>query len=219
MVAQVKSVLKVEPTEADCKGLERALRSINEEKFDGQLKISARWEIPSAVEPCDIDKELCNLPESDQLQIIAATQAYAERNFQLAHDLIKPMCKYEMRSIIGLYTSVLRHIKDEVWFHTSQKLWISDADLIKPAVASIELRDGVEQILVHPALSSIGLKAPRYVLNYVLFHEALHKVLETTSFNPHPPLFRKFERRIEKREEAVAWLIKHRFATIEDTIV
>lgn len=219
MVALAKRVLSTEPTESDHTLLDRALAKINSERFSNQLTITARWAIPSAVEPRDLSQELNALPPDEQKQVADAMQAYAERDFARARDLIKPLCHYELRPIIGLYTSTLRHLKEDIWFNTSQSVWVSDPDSIAPAVASIEVKDDLEQILVHPALSSIGLKAPRYVINYVLFHECLHKALGTSGYNPHPPLFRRFEALAERRESAIAWLRKHRFATIEDVVV
>lgn len=219
MVAQAKRVLSIEPTEADKKLLESAFAKINRERFSNQLTITARWAIPSAVEPRDPSEDLKALPEADQLQVAEALQAYAERDFERARDLIQPFCHYELRPIIGLYTSAMRHLKQDIWFNTSRSIWVADPDSVAPAVASIEVVDDLEQILVHPALSSIGLKAPRYVLNYVLHHEGLHKFLGTAAYNPHPTLFRRLEAMAERREHAVAWLRKHRFSTIEDLVV
>lgn len=219
MVAPAKRVLKIEPTESDQLQLRQAFNTINRERFDNQLKITARWAIPSAVEPRDPSAELKLLPEEEQLQVASAMQAYAERNFEKAKELLKPLCHYELRAIIGLYTSSIRHLKEDIWFNTSQSIWVNDPDSLAPAAASIEVKDGVEQILVHPALSSLGLNAPKYVVNYVLHHECLHKVLDTTSYNPHPPIFRRMEKLAPRRESAVEWLRKHRFSTIEDIVV
>jgi hypothetical protein len=219
MVALAKRVLSIEPTESDQALLDRALAKINSERFNNQLTITARWAIPSAVEPRDLSQELNALPHEEQLRVADAMQAYAERDFARARDLIKPLCRYELRPIIGLYTSALRHLKEDIWFNTSQSVWVNDPDSIAPAVASIEVKDDLEQILVHPSLSSIGLKAPRYVINYVLYHECIHKALNTTAYNPHPPLFRRLESLADRREDAIAWLRKHKFATIEDVVV
>ncbi len=218
MVAPAKRVLKNEPTENDQLQLQQALNTINRERFDNQLIITARWGIPSAVEPRDPSAEIKALPPEEQLQVASAMQAYAERDFERAKELLKPLCHYELRAIIGLYTSIIRHLKEDIWFNTSQSIWINDPDALAPAAASIELKDDIEQIFVHPALSSIGMKAPRYVINYVLYHECLHKILDTTSFNPHPPIFRRMEKLAPRRESAVEWLRKHRFSTIEDLV-
>lgn len=219
MVAAAKRVLSIEPTDADQQMLDRALAKINSERFSNQLTITARWGIPSAVEPRNQTQELNALPLEEQQQVAAAMQAYAERDFGTARKLIEPLCHYELRPIIGLYTSCLRHLKTDIWFNTSQSLWVSDPDSLAPAVASIEVHNDNEQIRVHPSLSSIGMKAPRYVINYALYHECLHKVLGTSAHNPHPPLFRRMEALCERRECAIAWLRKNRFSTIEDLIV
>ncbi|MFL1449111.1 hypothetical protein ACI77O_12020 [Pseudomonas tritici] len=216
MGAQVKRTLAIQPTEKDNLLLQECLALINSERFNNQLKIKARWEYPSAVEPRDPSEELSLLPPNDQATVAQAMQAYAERDFKTAKDLLEPFCHYELRQINGLYTSAMRHLKMNIWFSTSKIIWRHDPEAIAPAVASIEIKDEVEEILVHPALSSIGHKAPKYVLCYVLFHEGLHKILGTKHYNPHPPLFRRLEGTAQRRDCAVAWLRKHRFSTIED---
>lgn len=215
-VPQVKQTLKIQPTEKDNLLLQQCLAAINNERFSNKLEVNARWDYPSAVEPRDPSEELKHLPESEQALIAQAIQAYAERDWDKAKKLLKPFCQYELRHINSLYISTLRHLKEPIWFNTSQKIWHNDPESIAPAVASIEIRNDVEEILVSPALSSIGYKAPRYVLSYVLFHEGLHKILGTKHYNPHPPLFRRLEATAYRRDCAVAWLRKHRFSTIED---
>ena len=216
MAAQAKRILTIQPTEKDILQLQQCLAVINRERFNDQLSIKARWDYPSAVEPRIPAEELKLLPPGDQALVAQAIQAYAERDFGTAKELLEPFCHYELRLINGLYTSAMRHLKLPIWFNTSQTIWKNDPEAIAPAVASIEIKDEVEGILVHPALSSIGYKAPRYVLCYVLFHESLHKALGTKHYNPHPPLFRRLEATAHRRDCAVAWLRKHRFSTIED---
>tara|TARA_R110002124_G_scaffold128157_23_gene288790 strand:+ start:18787 stop:19446 length:660 start_codon:yes stop_codon:yes gene_type:complete len=216
MVAQPKRVLSTEPSEQDQLVLRNELKTINEDRFNGQLSIDARWAIPSAVEPRDPAEEIKLLSKADQKTVSDAMQAYAEREFAKAKKLLEPLCKYEVRTIVGLYTSIIRHLKEDIWFNTSQSIWVNDPDSLTPAAASTELKDNQEFILVHPALGSIGLKAPKYVLSYVLYHECLHKALNTSAFNPHPDIFRRLEKLDPNRERAVAWLRKNRFSTIED---
>lgn len=216
MAAQAKRVLSIAPPQQDMDFLNEALAKINALRFGNQLKIGVRWAIPSAVEPRDPAEEVQSLPKEDQAIVASAIQAYAERDFVKAKQLIEPLCAYELKAIIGLYTSIIRHLKEDIWFSTSKNLWIKDPHAIAPAAASIEVIDGEEYIHVHPALSSIGLKAPHYVINYVLHHECLHKILDTSSFNPHPTLFRRLERSFPKRASAVEWLRKHRFSTIDE---
>lgn len=211
-----KRTLSTAPSEADQALLERAMAKINQDRFSNQLSIPVRWAIPSAVEAREHSDQLKSLPKEDQDRVAAAMQAYAERDFARARDLIQPLCGYGLRPINGLYISTLRHLRDESWFALSQRVWVPDTNA--PAAASIESEKGVEVIRVHPSLSSSGLKAPRFVLNYVLYHEGLHKLLDTTPYNPHPPLFRQLEALIERREDAITWLRKHRFATIEEII-
>jgi hypothetical protein len=213
---QAKQILKILPTEKDQILLQQCLTAINNERFNDKLTVCARWDYPSAVEPRDPSEELKLLPPEDQARVAQAIQAYAERNWLLAKELLQPFCHYELRHINGLYTSTIRHLKEPIWFNTSQTIWQNDPEAIAPAVASIEIKNQVEEILVHPALSSIGYKAPRYVLSYVIFHEGLHKILGTKHYNPHPPLFRRLEATAYRRDCAVAWLRKHRFSTIED---
>lgn len=216
MAAQAKRKLSIEPPKHDVDFLKDAMEKINDQRFGNQLNIDVRWAIPSAVEPRDPAEEINSLPKDDQAIVAAAIQAYGERNFTKAKELIEPLCSYELKTIIGLYTSIIRHLKEDIWFNTSQNIWIQDPEAVAPAAASIEVQDGEECILVHPALSSIGLKAPHYVIHYVLHHECLHKILETTSYNPHPPLFRRMESSFPKRKNAVDWLRKHRFSTIDE---
>lgn len=216
MAAQAKRILTNLPTEKDTRLLQKCLAAINQERFNNRLTVNARWDYPSAVEPRDPAEELKQLPPEEQALVAKAMQAYAERNFKAAKELLQPFCHYEMRHINALYTSTIRHLKEPIWFNTSQTIWKNDPEAIASAVASIEIKDEVEEILVHPALSSIGYKAPHYVISYVLFHEGLHKILNTKHYNPHPPLFRRLEATAHRRDCAVAWLRKHRFSTIED---
>lgn len=218
MVVPAKRTLTIQPTEKDHLLLQQSLAAINKERFNDQLTIKARWDYPSAVEPRDPSEEIKLLPLDEQHQVAEAIQAYAERDFKRAKKLLQPFCHYELRQIIGLYTSTLRHLKEPIWFNTSQSIWLNNPEAIAPAVASIEVRNDVEEILVHPGLSSIGYKAPRYVINYALYHEGLHKILGTKHYNPHPALFRRMERLAPRRECAIAWLRKHRFSTIEDIV-
>lgn len=219
MAAQAKRILSVVPTSQDNAVLENELNAINRDRFNNLLKIEARWAIPSAVEPRDPSEEIKLLPERDQATVADAMQAYAERDFLKAKEILEPLCRYEVRPIVGLYTSIIRHLKEDIWFNTSKSIWINDPEFLAPAAASTEVKDNEELILVHPVLSSIGLKAPKYVLSYVLYHECLHKALGTTPFNPHPEIFRRLERLIPKRQNAVLWLKKHKFSTIEDRSV
>jgi len=215
-VPQAKQTLKICPTEKDQLLLQQCLKAINAERFSNKLLVNARWDYPSAVEPRAPSEELKLLPADEQKQVAAAIQAYAERDWAKAKELLHPLCLYELRHINSLYTSTLRHLKEAVWFNASQAIWTSNQDAIAPACASIEFKNDVEEILVSPALSSIGYKAPHYVISYVLFHEGLHKILGTKHYNPHPPLFRRLEATAYRRDCAVAWLRKHRFSTIED---
>lgn len=215
---QAKRTLSISPTQSDQLLLEQVFDAINRERFNDRLTVKARWDYPSAVEPRDPSDELKILPAGEQQQVAKAIQAYAEKNYQLAKQLVEPFLHYELRTINGLYTSAIRHLKEPIWFKTSQTVWVMDSEAVAPAVASIEVRNEVEEILVHPSLSSIGYKAPRYVLAYVLFHEGLHKILGTKHNNPHPPLFRRMEACAPRRDCAVAWLRKHKFSTIEDLV-
>lgn len=215
-VQQAKRTLSISPTEKDQLLLENCFAAINKERFNNRLTVKARWDYPSAVEPRDDAEELKLLPPDEHSQVAKAIQAYAEKDFQTAKELLQPFCHYELRHINGLYTSAIRHLKEPIWFNTSQTIWKADPEAVAPAVASIEIKNDVEEILVHPALSSIGYKAPRYVLAYVIYHEGLHKILGTKHYNPHPPLFRRMEACAPRRDCAVAWLRKHKFSTIED---
>lgn len=215
---QAKQILKIRPTEKDDVLLHQCFTAINGERFANQVKINARWDYPSAVEPRDPAGELDLLPTHEQAQVARAIQAYAERDWKLAKRLLHPFSNYELRQVKQLYISTLRHLKEPIWFPTSQQIWQADPETVAPAVASIEIVNEVEEILVSPALSSIGYKAPKFVVSYVVFHEMMHKVLDTKAYNPHPRLFRRMEATAYRRDCAVAWLRKHRFSTIEDLV-
>ena len=115
---QAKRTLIIQPTEKDNLQLQKRLAAINKDRFNGKLTVSARWDYPSAVEPRDPSDELKLLPPEEQAQVAKAIQAYAEKDFKRAKELLLPFCHYELRQINGLYTSALRHLKEPIWFNT-----------------------------------------------------------------------------------------------------
>jgi hypothetical protein len=60
---------------------------------------------------------------------------------------------------------------------------------------------------LHPKL--VRLRAPKYVLFYLIFHEVLHLVMPPHGLNSHHKFFRIAERLCPKYLQSNDWLVRH----------
>lgn len=214
-IARLSSV-----AEPDSALLSRLCSSVNQTYFAGQLSIAARWDVPSASESPEPVLDITKLTQQQLAGLTNAVQAFQDRRFESAKELVIPFVQQGIREASHLYVRCLMELKDPTWCDVAKRLnKVCTDSLIVPA-GSTEIVDGEETILIHPALSkSSGYGAPRYVIRYVLFHEQLHKFVDTRPANPHPEIFRNMERACIDRPLAIEWLQKHQFSTIEDALV
>jgi len=203
--------------EADSALLSRLCTIVNQTHFGGKLSIDARWEVPSASESPEPKLDISKLSKVQVAELTKAVQAFADRDFGKAKELIIPFAQQGISEASHLHIRCLVELKDPTWSDVAAHYnRVCTDSLIVPA-GSTEIVDGIETILIHPALSkSTGYGAPRYVLRYVLYHEQLHKFLDTSPDNPHPDIFRDMEQACKDRQLAIQWLQKHQFSTIED---
>lgn len=206
--------------EPDSALLSKLCTFVNQTYFSGKISIAARWDVPSASESPEPVLDLKKLNKQQIAELTSAVEAYAQRQFERAKNLIIPFAQQGIREASHLYVRCLMELKDPSWSEAAKRLnKVCTDSLIVPA-GSTEIVDGAETILIHPALSkSAGYGAPRYVIRYVIFHEQLHKFMGTSPSNPHPPLFKEMEQACTDRPLAIEWLQKHQFSTIEDALV
>ncbi|KZN20610.1 MULTISPECIES: M48 family metallopeptidase [Pseudomonas] len=206
--------------EHDSALLSRLCASVNQTYFSGKISIAARWDVPSASESPEPVLDISKLSQTQLAGLTKAVEAFAKRNFEAAKALIIPLAQQGIREASHLYVRCLMELKDPSWSEAAKRLNKVCTDTLIVPAGSTEIVDGAEYIHIHPALSkSAGYNAPRYVIRYVLFHEQLHKFMRTSPSNPHPPLFKEMEQACTDRPEAIAWLQKHQFSTIEDALV
>jgi hypothetical protein len=71
----------------------------------------------------------------------------------------------------------------------------------------------INKIYIHPMIGES--ECPRFVMSYLLHHEMLHLEFPPNASNPHPPEFMERERAFPKRDQALSWLRRHEFPTME----
>ncbi len=200
--------------------LQRIYREVNRAHYSGRICIPVRWEIPSASEAPEPPRKLSTLTPNEMKRVQMAVAAYERREFESAKELILPLTGIGVTDTDQFYIRILMASNDPTWSAVATRINQVSADTLFVPAASTEVVDSVEVIYVHPALSkSAGYNAPIYVLKYVLFHELLHKFLNTSPNDPHPELFRTMEKAVPDRAKAIAWLQAHQFSTVEDSPV
>lgn len=197
--------------------LSRISAEVNQLHFKGSINTPVRWEIPSASEAPEPILDLRGLSSAERMELTRAVQAFADRRFMDAERLIKPFTDRGLRAAEQLYVRILIELGDDSWQEAAARFNRVCKDTLYVPAGSTEILDCGEQILIHPSLSrSCGYGAPRYVLRYVVFHEKLHKFLNTSASNPHPPIFRMMEQTFLDRGKAIEWLQQHHFSTTDD---
>jgi hypothetical protein len=206
--------------EQDSALLSRLCTYVNQTYFSGKVSIAARWDVPSASESPEPILDISKLTQQQVAGLTKAVEAYAKRQFESAKALIIPFAQQGIREASHLYVRCLMELKDPTWNEAAKRLNKVCCDSLIVPAGSTEIVEGVEAILIHPALSkSAGYGAPRYVIRYVIFHEQLHKFVGTNPSNPHPAIFKEMERACTDRPLAIEWLQKHQFSTIEDELI
>lgn len=216
-VGQIDVAKLTKVSEHDADLLQRMGFEVSRLYFGGSINTPVRWTIPSASESPEPKLDIAHLSPDDLESLTMAVQAFSDRQYDRAKELILPFTSRGMREANQLYVRILMDSKDSSWPDAAKKFNRLCTDSLYVPAGSTEVIDGVQWLLIHPALSrSNGYNSPRYVLRYVIFHEMLHGFLNTSHADPHPAIFRKMEAAIQDRGRAVEWLRRHHFSTIED---
>jgi len=203
---------------ADQAVLTRLAAEVSRDYFRTECPIDVLWGIPSASEASEPKADLDSLSPSQLQDLELAIKAFHAGDFTAARDKLKPFVDVRHVEASKLYVKTLQKLRTPDWDQVAKQINRVSTDTLYVAAGSTEMRDGKSVVLIHQNLSaSLGQSAPKSVLRYVLHHEFLHIYLGTSAEDPHPQLFRRFDKCFPGRAKAIAWLQSHNYSTIEDT--
>ncbi len=204
---------------ADQAALTRLAADVSRDYFRTDCPIEVLWGIPSASEASEPKPELDSLSPSQLHALELAIRAFHTGDYISARERLKPFVDIRHVEASKLYVKTLQKLRAPDWDQVAKQINRVSTDTLYVAAGSTEMRDGKSVILIHQNLSaSLGQGAPKWVLRYVVHHEFLHIHLGTSAEDPHPQLFRRFDKCFPGRGKAIAWLQGHNYSTIEDTL-
>jgi hypothetical protein len=206
-----------EVSEADVASLRWLADDVSRSFFKSAITVDVRWGIPSASEAAEpkVDIEPLNTEMKTRLQ--AAVTSIKKHDFNQAKKDLEPLFRIGHEEASKLYVKVLQKLGDPKWETIARDINRVSTDTLFVPAGSTESRDGALVIIVHQSLSkSLGYNAPRCVIQYVLHHEYLHMHFQTDPVDPHPQLFRRFDKCFPQRQRCISWLKKNHFTTLED---
>ncbi|MGP0171181.1 hypothetical protein ACSVIJ_04785 [Pseudomonas sp. NCHU5208] len=204
---------------ADEAVLARLAAEVSRNYFRTECPIDVLWGIPSASEASEPKPNLGSLNPTQLQDLESAIRAFHSGDYSSARDMLKPFVDIRHVEASKLYVKTLQKLRAPDWDQVAKQINRVSTDTLYVAAGSTEMRDGKAVILIHQNLSSsLGQSAPKSVLRYVIHHEFLHIHLGTCAEDPHPQLFRRFDKCFPGRAKAIAWLQAHNYSTIEDAM-
>lgn len=205
---------------ADEAALARLAADVSRSYFRADIPVAVRWGIPSASEADEPKLDVEHLSPALQEALEAAIYAFHRRDYEKARELLFPFVALKHREASKLYVKTLQKLRSPNWDVVAKQINRVSTDSLFVPAGSTEIRDGEKVILVHQGLSaSLGHSAPSCVIRYVVNHEFLHIHLQTEADDPHPPLFRRFDKCFPQRARSITWLQTHGFTTIDDGLL
>lgn len=202
---------------ADEAALSRLAADVSKCYFRAAIPIEVHWGIPSASEADEPKLIVDDLSPKQMHDLELAILAFHHRKYEEARDRLEPFVNARHAEASKLYVKTLQKLRCPNWDVIAKQINRVSTDSLYVPAGSTEVRDGTSVILVHQGLSaSIGQNAPKCVVRYVVHHEFLHIHLGTDALDPHPPLFRRFDKCFPQRARAIDWLQAHNFTTIDD---
>lgn len=196
--------------------LARLAAEVSECHFRSPNLIDVRWGIPSASEADEPKISAGDLTDVQLQSLEAAVVLFIKQDYASARTALEPFVELGHEEACKLYIKVLQKLRIPDWDLIAKSLNRVSTDTLFVPAGSTEVIDGKKTILIHQGLSkSLGCDAPRCVIRYVTHHELLHEHLGTSADDPHPPLFRRFDRSFPERSRSIRWLQKHSFSTID----
>lgn len=196
--------------------LARLAADVSECHFRSPNLIDVRWGIPSASEADEPKLTAGDFTQAQLDALEAAVVLFVKQDYVQARVALEPFVEVGHEEASKLYIKVLQKLRAPGWDETAKRINRVSTDTLFVPAGSTEVIDGRKIIIIHQGLSkSLGHGAPRCVIRYVTHHEMLHEHLGTSSDDPHPPLFRRFDRSFPERHRSVGWLQKHGFSTID----
>lgn len=203
-------------SEADELSLDRLADDVSERHFRAPSRPTVRWGIPSASE-ADEPKLKAEALSTEQLaDLEIAVSFFTNNDFERARVALMPFVELNHEEASKLYIRTLQRLRYPNWDEVAKRINRVSTDTLFVPAGSTEVVDGEKVVLIHQGLSkSLGHDAPRCVIRYVIHHEFLHEYLNTSPEDPHPKIFRRFDRSFPERARCVSWLHKHGFSTID----
>lgn len=202
---------------ADEAALARLAADVSKSYFRADIPVAVRWGIPSASEADEPRLDVGNLSPTLQKSLEAAIYSFHRGEYENARVLLLPFVELKHLEASKLYVKTLQKLRSPDWDVVAKRINRVSTDSLFVPAGSTEVRDGEKVILVHQGLSaSLGHSAPSCVVRYVVNHEFLHIHLQTDAEDPHPPLFRRFDKCFPQRTRSIKWLQAHGFTTIDD---
>lgn len=192
--------------------LEREFSRINRTYFGDSIIAEPVLEVPPRSITVSVENPSRTVePGSDvERSIEKGIKLAVDRKYQEALQLLTPLAERRYKEAIEavLHISRQTHQDTERW---AEMLNTLDQRIDQYPAACIDT--DINRIYIHPM---IGVSdCPRFVMSYLLHHEMLHLEVPPDGPNPHPHEFMERERAFPKRAQALSWLRKHEFPTMD----
>lgn len=192
--------------------LEREFARVNRQYFGDSIIAEPVLEVPPRPIVISVENPSRKVePGSDiEAEITRGVQLALDKHSDDAIEVLRPLAERRYKEAVEalIHIERNRHGEFEGWASLLNKL---DRPIHRFPAACID--SDINKIFIHPMIATGD--CPRYVMCYLLHHECLHIEIPTRDGDPHPPEFMERERSFPKRDQALSWLRKHEFPTME----
>lgn len=192
--------------------VEREFAKINRRYFGDSIIAEPVLEVPpravtvSVENPSRKIEEGSEAAQSLQQGLQLALDGKQEEALKLLEPLAERRYKDAIEAVLHIYRANHRNFRP--WAAMLNSL---DRRINRYPAACIDT--DINKIYIHPMIGES--ECPRFVMSYLLHHEMLHLEFPSDTSNPHPPEFMERERAFPKRDQALSWLRRHEFPTME----
>lgn len=192
--------------------VEREFAKVNRRYFGDSIIAEPVLEVPPRAVTIAIENPSRRVEEGSdvagtlQKGLEHAIEGRSDEALKILEPLAERRYKDAVEAVLHIYRA--RHKNFLPWAEILNSL---DRRVDRYPAACIDT--DINKIYIHPMIGES--ECPRFVMTYLLHHEMLHLEFPTDHSNPHPPEFMKRERAFPKRNEALSWLRRNEFPTME----
>ena len=190
----------------DNRVLEKYFDNINQQYFNGAVKASIQWGIPSGIVVVKTARPAYQLSVVEKERFEEAKKSETPKTIELLLPLAE---KGHLESEFLLSHLLPEEDPRKAQFSKSYNQSFASETAVPAACYYASRRE----IVIHNYLEI--KKAPQFVIKYLIYHECCHQIVESSQDTPHSEEFLTLEMQFKHRDKAIKWLQGEGFPTID----